>query len=186
MSTPIRPTRPRPSQRGNPSLGDILRTVFVLGAMILAVWFVANLVYSKTPEDVVPKVDHVAAIAEARAVASYPIVAPRDLPSGWRANGARFEPAETQQPWHLGVITEDGEYIGLDQAKRSVDAMVRSYARGSKAAGEAEFGGIEWSVRRGPGSSVAYVRTVGDSVVIVVSDADRDDVERYVASLSSD
>lgn len=171
------------TSRGNPKLGDIFRTVLVMGALVLGIWLVASLLFTRTPDDPVRDVDLAADVRAARGAAANPLLAPSALPDGWRPNGDRFDPAGTQ-PWHIGMLTDDGEYIGLEQQRRSAAEMIKAFARGSRADGTVELGGVTWERRIGPGRQVAYLRHVGDSVAIVISDAAPADIEAYVASLS--
>lgn len=177
MSTPA----PR-SSRGNPKLGDILRTVLLMGVLVLGIW-AFGLIFTTTPDDPVRHVGLAADVRAARAAAANPLLAPTSLPDGWRPNGDRFDPAG-DQPWHIGMLTDEGEYIGLEQKRRSAAEMTKAFARGSRADGTAELGGATWERRIGPGRQVAYLRQVGDSVAIVVSDAAPADIAAYVSSLS--
>jgi hypothetical protein len=176
-------TTPTPrSSRGNPKLGDILRTVLVMGLIVLGIW-AFGLLFTRTPHDPVRHVDLTSDVRAARQGADDPLLAPRSIPQRWRPNGDRFDPTGAQ-PWHLGMLTDDGEYIGLEQQRRSAAAMIKAFARGSRADGSVRLGDATWDRRSGPGRQVAYLRRVGDSVVIVVSDANPADVRAYVSLLS--
>lgn len=171
------------SSRGNPQSGDIVRTVVVMGLIVLGFW-AFGLIFTRTPHDPVRRVDLAADVRQARAAADYPLLAPGRLPQGWRANADRFDPTG-DQPWHLGVLTGRGEYIGLDQQRRPPAVMIKAFARGSRADGTVILGDASWLRLRGPGRQVAYLRHIGDSVAIVVADGDPADLRAYISSLSA-
>ncbi len=169
---------------GNPSMGDILRSVLVLGLVVLVVYGVGQLIYGRDPETVAPDVDYATAASSAQQVADFGLLAPPRLPAGWISNSARFEPGE-RGGWHLGVLTDDEEYIGLEQFKRTEAELVDEFADGSKDAGAVTIDGREWRVRQGAENPVVLVTTIEDTAVLVTSTADRDVVEEYVASLEA-
>jgi hypothetical protein len=169
------------SSRGNPAMGDILRSLFVIGAIILALWGIGRL-FTTTPDNPAPAIDYAQVVSQARPAADFKLLAPDRLPSGWKATSARFEPSS----WHLGVLTKDKDYIGLEQVKVSVDRAVDRFAEDSKAAGEAEVSGATWTVRTGPkGDDITYVRREDGLTTLVTGNAPRAVVEDYVASLSA-
>lgn len=168
------------SSRGNPSMGDVLRSVAVLGALILALWGFGQL-FTNTPDKTVKPIDYVSTVKSARPAAQFELLAPATLPKGWVATSARFTP----ETWHLGVVTEDEEYVGLEQQKVDAKDLIEVYAKGSKAAGTAVLGGTSWDVRTGPDGDVTFVRTESGLTTLVTGEASRAEVEAYVSSLSA-
>lgn len=171
------------SSRGNPSMGDVLRSVAVLGVIVLALWGLGLLITS-TPDAPVRDVEFADAARSAQAAVDYPVLTPGSLPDGWRANSVRFDPSGRKQ-WHLGVLTDKDVYIGLEQARRPVEALLEDHADGSEAAGTVTIGGETWDLRTGPRQRVTFVREADGAATLVTSNADREVVERYIASLSS-
>lgn len=170
------------SSRGNPAMGDIVRSLFVIGAIILALWGIGRL-FTNTPDDPVPAIDYAQIVSQARPAADFELLAPDRLPSGWKATSARFEP----NSWHLGVLTKDDDYIGLEQVKVSVDRAVDQFAEDSKADGEAQVAGSTWTVRTGPKEDdITYVSREGDLTTLVTGNSPRAVLEDYIASLSAD
>ena len=94
--------------RGTGSVVDALRTIGVLGALLIASFFVGQIMTVK-PDRPETRVDLADAVTGAKSVASFDVMAPRSLPKGWVATSTRFD-ADT---WHLGVLTTDNKYIGL-------------------------------------------------------------------------
>ena len=168
------------SSRGNPSLGDIARSVAVLGAIVLALFGVGKLL-TLTPDDPAPTVDYKTAAQSSRTVADFDLLAPTSLPEGWRATSVRYETGS----WHLGVLTDDDEYVGLEQLRATPGQTIERFAAGSRASGTVTIDGTTWSRRTGPDDDVILVRRDGDMTTLVTSSAPPDDVERYVSSLSA-
>ena len=168
------------SSRGNPSMGDILRSVAVLGAIILVLFAVGRF-FTVTPDEPTRTVDYQAAAESSRKAATFDLLAPTELPAGWRATSVRFEDSS----WHLGVVTDDDEYVGLEQVRSGVDRAVERFAEGSTPDGEAEVDGETWSVHTGPRDDVTYIRRDGDMTVVVTGTTTRAELERYISSLSS-
>lgn len=168
------------SSRGNPAMGDIVRSMVVIAAIILALYGVGQLFTSNEKAEV-ETVDYTSIVAQARPAATFPLAAPTSLPEGWRATSARFQ----ANGWHLGVLTDDDEYVGLEQLRSSVDRAVDRFAEESKSSGTAEIAGQTWSVRSGPKGRWIYVRDEDGLTTLLNSSAPRSVVEDYIESLST-
>lgn len=166
------------SSRGNPSMGDILRSMLVIAAIVLALWGVGKL-FTSEPDTPVEPIDVATVSAQARAAATFDLVAPATLPKGWRGTSARFEP----DSWHLGVLTAGDDYLGLEQVKVSVDRAVDLFAEGSRRGGTAVVDGATWTVRTGPNGRLTYVRREGGLTTLIIGTTSRPVLERYIASL---
>jgi hypothetical protein len=161
------------------SFGDALRTTAIIGALVLGAFVVGQLV-TVTPDRPERQVELGDAVAGARAAAKFDVIAPRTLPKGWVANSARFGPAA----WHLGVLTTENRYIGLEQATTSATGMVDDFAPKSRAVGSVKVAGKAWQVRTESDGDRVYVRDTGETSVLVIGSASRAELERYVSSLS--
>jgi membrane-bound ClpP family serine protease len=166
--------------RGSGSLADGLRTIGVLGALLIAAFFVGQIMTVK-PDRPESRVELADAVAGAKASATYDVVAPRALPTGWIATSTRFGP----DAWHLGVLTDDNKYVGLEQAVSSPKTIVADFAPKSRAAGEVTIAGEPWMVRTEVDGDRIYVRDFGTTSVLVIGSATRAELERYLASLSA-
>ena len=155
-----------PASRGNPAMGDIVRSVLVLALAIVVVAWVAGLFRSDTvvePETV----DYLAVAQEATAVAPYELLAPSALPAGWRATQAEWDPATDH--WHLGLLTEDDEYVGVEQQRDiTVDELVETYAEGSEPEGDIAVGGLRWLVFVDPDEDRTAIVSRDDEVATMV------------------
>jgi hypothetical protein len=168
------------NSRGNPRMGDILRSVGLLGLILITLFGVGKLL-TVTPDEPTHAVDYRSAVESSRTVSDFDLLAPTQLPRGWRATSVRFEP----NAWHLGVLTAADEYIGLEQVRTTEKRAIERFAQGSRATGTVAIGGQTWSRRSGPGDDVTYVRRDGDVTILVTGTSPRDDIERYISSLSS-
>ncbi|MCW2829586.1 MAG: hypothetical protein JWP31_278 [Aeromicrobium sp.] len=166
------------STRGNPSMGDILRSMAVIALIILVVYGVGRF-FTEDPGDPVEPVDYAAVVAQAAPAADFDLLAPASLPDGWRANVAQFEP----RSWRLGVLTDDDEYIGLRQVRLGVDRAVDKYAVDSRLDGTADIAGQTWTVRTGPKDRTTYVLSSDGITTLVDSTTSRAVAERYIESL---
>lgn len=169
---------------GNPSLGDIVRTTAVMSALILGLAGLAWLFGTGTEVER-RDVDYQSALVSAQRDASFDLLAPEQLPSGWRANTVRYEAGEMGR-WHLGVITDEEEYIGLEQTPVSVSSTVEEYSPDTEARGEVSIGGFDWELRTSERGETSLVRRADDVTVLVTGTAPQDVIETYAASLVSD
>jgi hypothetical protein len=164
--------------RKSGSFVDALRTIGVLGALLIASFFVGKF-FTVQPDRPTSIVNLSDAVAGAKGIAKFDVIAPKVLPAGADATSARFEP----RMWHLGVLTKDAEYIGLEQATVKPATLVHDFAATSRAAGSAQIAGRTWSVRTESDGDRVYVRDFGRTSVLVISSAGKAETERYVSSL---
>lgn len=161
----------------------MLRSIAVLGVVVAAVAaFTAFL--REEPPDPSAAVDYQTITDQAREGVGFDLLAPDDLPDGWRSNDARVEPGDPPA-WHLGVLTDGDDYIGLEQEQASVRDMVERHADGSRPDGAAEVGGDRWDVRTDGDGNTTFVRRAGEVTVLVTGDAPREQIESYIGSLSA-
>jgi hypothetical protein len=78
------------------------------------------------PANPVEPVEWRGAATYARQEAAFDLLAPRRLPPGWYATSVRFERGDDQS-WHLGVLTDEGRYVGLEQTTDSPSTMVEEF-----------------------------------------------------------
>ena len=92
-------------------------------------------------------------LAVARRDAPFPVLAPTNLPEGWRATQAEWvetgEPFRDGQPsvrnqWALGFLTPDDVFIGLDQGDLQPDDLVEEQTREGTPDGQSTVSGQTW------------------------------------------
>lgn len=145
----------------------------MVGAMVVLVALVVGYVgiralTSSTSRTSQRSVDYAQVLPEVRKAARLAVVAPPSLPEGWRATSAAFTPGPRQH-WHLGVLTDQNRYVGLEQSADPVRSMVREYVDNAATRGEqVRAAGRMWSTYTDPGGDLALVRRDGATTTLVV------------------
>ena len=160
----------------------------MIGAMlvlllVIAAFLVFREINRTTLEPPVRNIDYVQVAEFARSEASFPVLAPASLPSGWRATSATYTP-EPDEAWHLGVLTDDGKYVGLEQAPSSQESMVDTHvSEEATRSGEVEIDGESWAAWSDEKGDDALVRRDGETTTLVVGTAGQDVLVDYVETL---
>ena len=167
----------------NASLADMLRSILAIGALLLGLaaigyWFQVK------PDDSVKAVDYVSAVEAARGDADFDVLAPTSLPAGWKATTVRYESGERGQ-WHLGVLTDTEEYIGLEQSGIGTQRAIERFAPKTEATGKTTIAGQSWQVRQSNRGENTLVRDDDDITIIVTGTADLAVIKKYAATLSA-
>ena len=154
----------------------------VLVALVLG--FVGLRALISSPPKGEQTVDYARVVPDVRRAARLAIVAPPSLPDGWRATSVRFTD-DPPQHWHLGVLTDQNRYVGLEQGQQSVPAMVSAYVDGAASRGApARVGARTWATYTDDGGDLALVHRVGGTTTLVVGhEVPRSTLVRYAASL---
>lgn len=163
------------------STGGLVGSMIVLLLVVGA--FVAFRALVRDDVEVpVKTVDYQQTVDFARTQVDFPVIAPDELPRGWRATSAEFVPEPGR--WNLGVLTDEERYVGLAQSVRSEENMVRSYVD-ERAVAEppVEVQGQTWRRWTDEEGDTALTRTVGDMTVLVVSPAGLEVLTEFVETL---
>ncbi|MEO6471515.1 MAG: DUF4245 domain-containing protein [Aeromicrobium sp.] len=166
----------------NASLGDMLRSIFVIGLILAALaglgyWFQAR------PESKVEAVDYVTAAKAARGVADFKVLAPQSLPKGWKATTVRYD-AGVKGQWHLGVLTDKDAYIGLEQTGLGRKRALEEFSPDSKPKGSSHVGGYEWQLLQSKHGETTLVRQEAGYTILVTGTATESVIESYVGTLT--
>jgi len=151
----------------------------MIGAMLvllltLAAFWVLREINRTTPDTPVRTVDYKQAADFARGRASFDVLAPASLPPGWRATSATYTP-EPGESWHLGLLTGEGRYVGLEQSPSSEESMVETYVdEEATRGGLADIDGQSWTAWSDDTGDDALVRREGDVTTLVVGTAGQD------------
>lgn len=179
---PPAPTAPARAPRGGRrfGLGDLLRSMMVVLAFVLAVFWLTP---RPTPDPVRP-IDHVGAWEQAAAAADYPVYAPEGLPDGWRATSARPARASDGSPtWHLGLVTPTTRYAGVEQGAGEPMQFLSRVAPG-RDSDPVTVAGVPWQRRVETGGDDRTLwRTEGGSTVVVTGTAEWPELEQLAATL---
>lgn len=159
----------------------------LVGALIVSVVVVVGFVLLRDlgrseVEAEVKEVDYQQVLEFTRDQVDFEPVAPATLPEGWRATSARMTPAPAA--WHLGVLTDQDRYIGLEQSRSSEANMVRRYVDEEAVEGEpVTIDGRPWKTWTDEGGDNALSRVDDGVTVVVVGTPDQDLLVDYAASL---
>lgn len=161
----------------------------MVGAMIVLVLVVVGFVvvrglFSREPDRGVTPVDYQRLVPVARKGADFTLLAPPKMPPGWTATTVRFTDTVPQH-WHLGALTEDSNYVGLEQGRTSTRDMVAQYVDAkAERHGTVQVAGEPWTTWTDPGGDLALVRRAGTTTTLVVGHhVARRDLVVYAASL---
>lgn len=127
------------------TVANMMRSMAVIVAITMALFFVTGRPNSRTPESV-----DVASAAEHRAAeAGQPFSYPEDLPEGWVATNARYASSTGGvMAWNAGYTTPDGEYVSVQQAAAPGEEWVRTQTNNGRAVGRVSTeDGREWVKR---------------------------------------
>jgi uncharacterized protein DUF4245 len=134
--------------------------------------------------DPVRDVAYADSLRYARTESSLHVLAPDPVPQGWRVTSVRYTPGPDES-WHLGMLTEDGRYVGLEQADRSVSAMVEEFVDEAADPGPpVVVAGRRWQSWSDAGGDHALVRRSAGTTTVVVGSGSADDVARLAGSLA--
>lgn len=164
------------------SAGGLVVAMAVLVALVLGYVGLRSLI-SSPPNDE-QTVDYARVVPDVRKAARLAILAPPSLPHGWRATSVRFTDGPPQH-WHLGVLTDQNRYVGLEQGQQSVAAMVNEYVdRAASRRQPVRVGARTWASYTDSGGDLALVRRDGRTTTLVVGhEVPRATLVRYVSSL---
>ncbi|MFT3969519.1 MAG: DUF4245 domain-containing protein [Micropruina sp.] len=178
------------ARRPSPTVPQMLVAVaaLIIPVVLIYLWF------SRIPEPEARAVNWQSVVAEARAEAPYPVVAPTALPDTWTAVRARWtplgQPGLNQQPaigntLQLGFLTPDRIYIGLDQRDTDPQGLIRAAGRGGAADGESELNGETWQRYVSDDDRTrALVRSSPGSTVVVSGDLPYEALEAFATTLA--
>jgi Protein of unknown function (DUF4245) len=172
-----------PRGRSRKTAGDMVRS---LAVVLVLVGVIVAFNVAQQPDQVVRDVDYPAALAEARAQATYDVLGPDPLPAGWGISSARTEADGASVRWHVGMVTSSQEYAALEQSDGDPTALLGDVAAGARSAGNVDVAGHQW--RRlvgGDPEERALIRSADDITVLVAGSASWGELRRLAASLRS-
>ena len=161
------------------------------GALIVTILFVIAFVtwrgLFRTDTDDTPRAVDWRESVELADQAGLEVVRPHELPTGWTATSVELEAGDDPR-WGLGVLTDDGDFVGIRQQDTSVDALVELYVDEKAEAGDdvevASDVADTWQTWSDSGGDHAYSTEVGDEAVLVYGSAPVEDLEAYVGLLT--
>lgn len=172
------------STRGNPSLGDILRSVGVLAGVIAAIAIVFNLLNDSEPRLPDP-VDYQAALDTVRAEYDYPVLAPEPVPDGWRATSVDVAQEASGDRWRLGFLIDGEQFAGIEQTDGEIESYRDDRLAGFVPDGQSSIDGVTWErlVEDDDAPDRALVRVDGGALTIVRGTVSYEGLEEFVTLL---
>jgi hypothetical protein len=159
----------------------------MVGAMILLLLVVGAFVVFRDvnrtePADPVRPVEWRGATSYARGEADFRLLAPGRVPEGWVATSVRFE-RQDGQSWHLGFLTDEQRYVGLEQSEEPPSTMVEQFVDEEAERGEdVIIDGRTWQAWSDERDN-ALVREGDDVTTLVVGSVPKDVLVDFVRSL---
>ncbi len=120
---------------------DVVRVVALLAVTIVTIAWLGGLFRADTvvePE----AVDYEAVARGPQVDSGFALLVPARLPDGWRATSARWGAADRH--WHIGILTAEQEYVGVEQSRLDAQAAQETYAPGATEAGAVQVSGRPW------------------------------------------
>lgn len=168
------------NSRGNPSMGDVLRTTVVLGAIILGLFVIGNVLFTTTPENPTSDVDYLLAASGVEDRTGFDPLVPPTLEKGWRATVADFD----GNRWRLVVNTENKEFISFEQARVSMRELLATSTVEPEHDKTVSLAGQTWNVGVDEAGNSAYFREDGELGFMLISNAKIELVDDYVSSFA--
>ncbi|HEX6247451.1 MAG TPA: DUF4245 domain-containing protein [Nocardioidaceae bacterium] len=160
----------------------------MVGAMVVLVLFVVAVVVLRgvlmeEPVNTVEPVDYRSTAERVQDQADFPLLAPASLPEGWRATSVGLTPDPTPR-WHLGMLTDEDRYVGLEQARSSERRMVERYVDSEAVPGEpVDVDGDTWRTWTDEGGDTALSRVEDGVTTVVVGTPGQDVLIDFVRTL---
>lgn len=181
----------RYSRTTNGLLASLLVTVLAVVGFVLF-----REVFRDQPEIPRGAVDYLGTVEDAQD-GGIELIYPSSIPEGWDVTHIDF--VRGQRPaWGVGMLTDDGRYVGLRQEDADVDDLLKAYVDDNAEPGDQNT--LESGVATGPWQTwadadgdLAYSTTVDEGVettlgetLLVYGSASRDDQELLISLLTMD
>jgi hypothetical protein len=172
-------------QGGRPqrSVGGMVGAMVFLVVLVI-VWVGFRSVTSGEPPSPVQTVDYRSEASAAAKAADFRLLSPATLPRHWRATTVRFTPPPDTH-WHLGVLTGEDRYVGLEQEAAGISSLVTQYVdKAARRERAVMVRGVPWQAWTDSQGDLALVRRTGRVTTLVVGhEVPRSTLTAYVASL---
>lgn len=168
--------------RGNPRFADMLRSVLLVVVLVLLLWGFSELSDTER-EPPVRVVDYSGQLSAARDAADYGVLAPSGLGPAWRATSVELQTSGDAVRWHLGMLTPQDEYVGLEQYDGESATLAAEHLDGLRRAGRTRIDNVTWEIWTGEVDD-ALVRRDAGVTTVVVGTASPDTLERFTAALT--
>lgn len=171
----------RQKKRLRQTVRDMLLSMLLVTGVVLVLVAPWNW---NTP-DPVREVDAAPVIAGAREAYDWPVLAPQDLPTSWRATSARIETAGDGQPVVvLGWVSPATEFVGLQQSPTRMTDFVSTATLKGVAGDDVTIGPDTWTrYVNGDETRRSLVRAGSGITYVVTGTGDWPEIEGFTATL---
>ena len=139
-ATPEQSQEPPVARRRRGTWVDMLRTMLVVLAFVVLI----VLLVPRPGQLPRPKVDVPAAVTGAESQIGFRPVVPAGLPAGWAPTAVETRNGAGVPVFHIGYLTADGLYAGVDEAASITPEWLDANAAGGKPAGDVTIDGVTW------------------------------------------
>jgi hypothetical protein len=180
------------SQTGAPgryqrSTNGLVASVVVVVVLVVGFVVVRSL-FSRDVEVEPEPVAYLEAVGAAQA-AGFEVAYPPALPSGWVATSVELAPAGQEPAFGLGVLTDEGRFIGLRQEDDSVeDLLAELVDEDTSEVAPVSVGGLveTWAGYADEGGDTAYAAELGEDTLLVYGSAPDEDLRTMLSLLVTD
>ena len=170
------------ASRYNRSFGGMIGAMVVL-LLVIGAFVVFRDLNRSDPPDPVQAIEYGTSARFARKAATFELVAPRRLPPGWIATSVRFQNG-TDQSWHLGCLTGERRYVGLEQADAPLSSMLDEFVGEDATRGaDVPVAGRTWQSWTTPDDDRALVRQTLQVTTLVVGRVPQATLETFIGTL---
>ena len=149
----------RPGSRPPRTFGAMIGALVFLLVVVLG-WVGFRAITSDQKATPIRTVDWSAWVKAGRAEQRLSLFAPERLPSGWRATSVTYVGGNAPR-WHLGLLTDQGKYVGIEASLVSTKDLVTQYVDEAAVRGkDVTVGGETWQSWSDAGGDHALVRSV--------------------------
>jgi hypothetical protein len=135
------------SQADRAKARTLTNMVWALLACFIVVAFLMIVTW-RPKEEKVRAVEYTAQLQDAKKLAPW-VRGPEPMPSGWTATSVKFgTPQQSPVTWHLGIVTAEKKYVGLEQS--NVTANAYQFDKLGKTAddGTSTVAGVTWQRKK--------------------------------------
>jgi hypothetical protein len=139
--------------------------------------------FRNNPSSPVHAVSYKQSASYAKQTAPFPVLAPRRLPPGWIATSVSYNEIG-RKSWHMGMLTGQQHYVGLEQSRSPVSDMVSEFVDQHATQGkDVTVAGRRWQTWTDAGHDLALVRHDPKVTTLVVGPVALSTLRTFVATL---
>ncbi len=179
-------TEPQPTGRPNARLKQSVRDMVLSMAVVIAVVGAILIVTHRPAPEAVKPVDSTMALTAAGMQATFPVMVPTALPSGWVTTSARWQATAKsggQPVLHLGYVTPSAQYAQVQESASTTPAFLAESTDRGTAGAMRTVAGQTWQEWTADGRRSLVQQDAGH-VVVVSGTGDWSEIAALAASLA--